>query len=334
MSGWVKWEKDIESDPRFLRMVRALRVTHMRDGSVTDVPNIVTLACGALIRFWSYTDSHIRSDDTLDLGSAEIDDLVGLRGFTESMPADWLRIIDEHSVELPGYQEHNGVEAKKRDLAQKRQERKRTRERVTPPRDMSVTGALPDQTRPDQTKEKTSAAARPVRKASRGTQIETDDWFLNFKLAFPDRSGSQPWKRARNAANARIAEGHTPEEFLAGAKRYAEFVTETKKANTEFVMQAATFLGPDKQFLLPWTVPETPATRAAAQRTEATERALVGFRARAEKIGFRDFIDGEDVLGYGTLVERAENSARDRQHAERTKRAPQPIAKLLGSQPP
>jgi hypothetical protein len=156
MSGWIKWEKDIETDPRFLRMMRSLRVTHERDTSVTHAFPLVTVVVGALIRFWSYADSHIRENDTLDLGAEEIDDLVGVKGFAAAMPEDWLRIINEHTVELPGYQEHNGVEAKKRDLAAKRQERKRARSRnaeVTQERDAGVTGALPDQTRPDQTKE-------------------------------------------------------------------------------------------------------------------------------------------------------------------------------------
>lgn len=151
MAGWVKWEKDIETDPRFVRMVRKLRDTC--HAAALPQAAIVTLASGALLRFWSYADTHIRMDDTLDLGLADIDDLVGVPGFAASLPEDWLRVIDDTTVELPGYQEHNGVEAKKRDLNQKRQERHRSRAhnaRVTQQRDACVNTALPDQTRPDQ----------------------------------------------------------------------------------------------------------------------------------------------------------------------------------------
>jgi hypothetical protein len=52
-----------------------------------------------------------------------------------------------------------------------------------------------------------------------------------------------------------MAEGHTPEEFIAGAKRYADFMAAAGKVGTEYVKQAATFLGPDKPFLLPWEIP-------------------------------------------------------------------------------
>jgi hypothetical protein len=193
MAGWVKWEKDLETDPRFTRAVRKVRellrdasvttVTHERDAGVperdTCVPvtlsdrivPIVTMGC--LLKLWSYADTHIRSDDTLDLGLADIDELVCLPGFAGALPEDWLVEIDDGHVELPGYQAHNGVEAKKRDLNAKRQERKRSRLQrdgsvtpVTQQRDASVMGALPDQTRPDQTKTRPESRARASARAS------------------------------------------------------------------------------------------------------------------------------------------------------------------------
>lgn len=151
MGGWVKWEKDLETDPRFVRLVRKMRDTC--HAGALQASAATSLAMGCLLRLWSYADTHIRTDNTLDLGTADIDDLVGVPGFAVSLPEDWLRLIDDGTVELPQYQEHNGVEAKKKDLAQKRQERKRSRDRhaaVTNERDASVTSALPDQTRPDQ----------------------------------------------------------------------------------------------------------------------------------------------------------------------------------------
>jgi uncharacterized protein YdaU (DUF1376 family) len=100
----------------------------------------------------------------------------------------------------------------------------------------------------------TSASATPTRtKVSRVTVDQ--GWMLHFKLAYPNRAGDQGWRKAERAANARIAEGHTPEEFIAGAKRYASFCQSTEKTGSEFVQQAATFLGPGKPFLLPWHPP-------------------------------------------------------------------------------
>lgn len=150
MSGWIKWEKDLESDPRVLRMARELK------RMCNALPfHPVTLVCGGLLRMWSYADSHIRDDDTLDLGRSELDEIIGIEGFCSLLPADWLVEINENTVELPNFQEHNGVEAKRRALTQKRVKRHRNAS--------SVTEALPDQdqTRLDQDQQTGGADALP-----------------------------------------------------------------------------------------------------------------------------------------------------------------------------
>jgi hypothetical protein len=144
VSGWIKWEKEIEADPRVLRMARDLkRICN------AGAFHPVTLVCGGLVRLWSYADSHAREDDTLDLGAAELDELIGIPGFCSIIPPDWLREIDDHTVELPNFQAHNGTEARKKALTQKRVETHRKRGSVTG----ALTTTLPDQ---DQTKTKTS----------------------------------------------------------------------------------------------------------------------------------------------------------------------------------
>lgn len=105
-----------------------------------------------------------------------------------------------------------------------------------------------------------SASATPTRSksVSRETNAEPE-WWLDFKLAYPNRSGDQGWRKAQRASHARMAEGHVPSEFIDGAKRYAAYCEATQKTGTEFVKQACSFLGPDKPFLLPWTPPLTKA---------------------------------------------------------------------------
>lgn len=92
-------------------------------------------------------------------------------------------------------------------------------------------------------------------------------WFEEFKQVYPKRAGDQQWRKAISAGNARIAEGHQPTEFIGGAARYAVFITATGKGGTEFVQQAARFLGPGKPFLLPWNPPA-----AAETATEEIKR--------------------------------------------------------------
>lgn len=166
MSGWIKWEKSLETDPRVLRMARELQ---MMVGNACAL-HPVTLVCGALIRLWSYADSHIRSDNTIDMSALELDEVIGIKGFCDIMPDDWLREKDARTVELPNFQEHNGVEARKRALTQKRVTQHRNKVKRT-----SVTPALPDQTRPDQDQD-------------HKTNGRTPSSFDQFWLAYPKKN--------------------------------------------------------------------------------------------------------------------------------------------------
>jgi hypothetical protein len=94
-----------------------------------------------------------------------------------------------------------------------------------------------------------------ARKSAPSTPIE----FLDFKIAYPNRAGDQGWRKAQRAANARIEEGHTWIEILEGARRYAAYVRSTGNEGTEYVKQAATFLGPDLFFTQPWPLPKSKA---------------------------------------------------------------------------
>jgi hypothetical protein len=140
------------------------------------------------------------------------------------------------------------------------------RERMQTRRDQTRPGTTDSQTQTQtQTKNQektTTAAARPTR---RQVSRETDpEWLLDFKLAYPERSGSQPWRRAIAAAHARVGEGHSTDDFIAGARRYAAYCEATGKVGSEYVLQAATFLGPDRPFLRPWHPP--PKAENASER--------------------------------------------------------------------
>lgn len=96
----------------------------------------------------------------------------------------------------------------------------------------------------------TTAAVRPT---------DTPE-FDEFKAVYPKRSGSQPWGRALKAIDARRKLGEAWAAILAGAGRYAQFIRATGKEGSEFVMQAATFCGPEKHYLQPWHAPPKPMT--------------------------------------------------------------------------
>ncbi|QSM00577.1 DNA replication protein [Oceanospirillum phage vB_OliS_GJ44] len=69
----------------------------------------------------------------------------------------------------------------------------------------------------------------------------------------PNRAGSNPKRSAFKAYKARLKDNATPEEILAGLLRYKKHLEEQQKLNTPFVMQMATFLGPDEHFREQWT---------------------------------------------------------------------------------
>ena len=76
---------------------------------------------------WIIADSFVDEQDLLAMGPADIDELTGIKGFCDLMPAEWLEVVNENTVKLPGFHAHNGTEAKKKAQGQKRNLRYRTR---------------------------------------------------------------------------------------------------------------------------------------------------------------------------------------------------------------
>lgn len=96
-------------------------------------------------------------------------------------------------------------------------------------------------------------AVKPPRAKKRSPEPDPD-WLADFKREYPERLGGQEWQKAVRAARARIKEGHTPDQFIDGAKRYHAHCKSTDRIGTQYVKQAASFLGPDKHFMQPWPV--------------------------------------------------------------------------------
>lgn len=314
MSGWIKLEKDLREDPRLLRIVDALiqRQSHTVT-SVTQARYIsnaaVTQVLGSLAQLWMYADSHIREGDTLDIGADEVNQLVGVEGFAQLLPTDWLQIIDAHSVKLPGFHAHNGTEAKKKALTQKRVQRHRIREAVTvpdPAKRTSVTAALPDQTKTRLDQDHIKSAIDDV---PRGT---FDGWtFIDQRMRPKYPRGTYRhthWITAARVAERLVTDERVdPDEIVAGAERYLAQTQTLGNEGTQFVVNPERFLS-EKRFTEPFTLP-TPAIavdpkKLAAQVTEARE--WTDLKARGSKCGFRQPADGESMGAYRTLLQRFE----------------------------
>ena len=66
--------------------------------------------------------------------------------------------------------------------------------------------------------------------------------------AYPRRTPDNPKRMAYKAWLARIKEGTAPETLLACTKEYAHTMGSMGKIGTPYIMQAATFLGPNARF--------------------------------------------------------------------------------------
>ena len=98
---------------------------------------------------------------------------------------------------------------------------------------------------------------------SDGTDAKPDG-FEELRKSYPKREGDNRLKDARSAYKARLKEGHTKDEILAGVVRYASWVRSKGKEGTEYVKQLATFLGPGKPFLEKWEIGSAQADRSYA----------------------------------------------------------------------
>jgi uncharacterized protein YdaU (DUF1376 family) len=112
----------------------------------------------------------------------------------------------------------------------------------------SISISNPDQTIPEEPKNRT-AAARPT------VPIEFED----LQSIYPNRAGANPLDRALRACRARLKAGATWGQILDGAVRYQLYCRETHKIGTEFVMQLATFCGAGNHFLNRWDLPASTA---------------------------------------------------------------------------
>lgn len=88
---------------------------------------------------------------------------------------------------------------------------------------------------------------------------DPDEYTQEFEQlwqARPRREGQDNKRKAFKAYRARLREGHTHDEILAGVKAYKRHLEADGKAGTKFVQMTSTFLGPDKHFEDDWSAPK------------------------------------------------------------------------------
>lgn len=113
--------------------------------------------------------------------------------------------------------------------------------------------ANPDQQSPSKAgSEPDSNTDNRVRRTDKPNSYPDEfEWLWKHK---PGRIGANPKKKAYSACKARIKSGSTWREMAEGMKRYTVHCQSEGKLNTQYVMQMATFFGPDEHFKEQWSV--------------------------------------------------------------------------------
>lgn len=141
---------------------------------------------------------------------------------------------------------------------------------------------------PKRKRARTDRAARPLEPEELG----------EFRFSYPPRAGAQPWRRAIASIRTRLHEGDSWPDIIAGAKRYRLFCEATGKLGTEYVMQVATFVGPERHYMQPWTLPTVPAAKETPEQSAL--RRLTERRAAIGLAGFRAPLANETSTAYRT----------------------------------
>ncbi len=270
MSGWIKFEKELPKTVRFLRLLKAYR-NALRGVTERDVTGDASLMLGALLQLWSYADSHIGDDNVLAITLDEINEIVGVQHFAQSLPTDWLKVIDADHVELPDFLEHNGTSARQRKNAAKRQANHRWKKKqLDVTRDVTHSHTRND-ARPDQTRvDKTRPDVREDARATSDDFTEHAEW-ETVKALYPPGASRQDWIGAERAAR-RIAEDGTPWQAIRdGVERYAA----NCKATDMLVMNPVRFFtAADKPWSQAWPIPPPKKSFKQQQQDGVTERFL------------------------------------------------------------
>lgn len=104
------------------------------------------------------------------------------------------------------------------------------------------------------TPEEVSIDTKKVKNDKKVKPTVSSDLFESAWKLYPKREGSNPKNKAAGAWNARVAEGEDEKGMVEGLARYAAFCIAKGSIGTAFVMQAARFFGPGKEYANEWTV--------------------------------------------------------------------------------
>jgi phage replication O-like protein O len=138
---------------------------------------------------------------------------------------------------------------------------------VVPNRDGSV---VPNRDTQKTTFQKTTSKDKHTALGAEKPAPSMPEEFAEFWSIYPKREGSNSKADALKAWNARIRSGIPADELLTGLRRYAAYCKAKGSIGTQFVKQAASFLGTGEHWRDDWSVLQAaaPASRLRAPEPE------------------------------------------------------------------
>jgi hypothetical protein len=132
---WVKLEKSLYLDARIHAIARELKRRAQGPDALPSLVSIdhnafVAMAIGAVGILWITCEQLVDDFDRVPYTPDDIDQFVGIKGFCELLPAEWLVIVDGY-VTLPNFHKHNGTLARKNALNARRMAQARALEKRT-----------------------------------------------------------------------------------------------------------------------------------------------------------------------------------------------------------
>lgn len=286
MSGGTFLERSLLTDIRFTRTLKKLESLLSESRTNSAVPDISRrrgtleiVLLGSLSKLWLYADEHIREDNTLDLTTDEIDELVGIAGFTKILPADWLQVIEPDGVQLPDFIEHSIPQhsatdyervRKRKWRAARKAQRQGSYSRPNVPDSTDCPGHM--QSGPGHPREG-NGKGREGKGQDLGGGVGEDDPVLEKALSgvldaiqrdYPESIHGAHWMPTLKRIRQIIDAGEATADQLHGAVlRFCRQQQALGNLGTQFVMPPQTFFGvrPDdreaRHWTQPWPVPLT-----------------------------------------------------------------------------
>lgn len=157
--AWIKYRTNLPTDPRVVRVAGIVRkpVLHVT---------------GALLAFWAVGDEHTTDGVLHGYTTEAVDELVGIRGFSDALRVvGWIE-TGEGFVSIPDFDRHNGESAKKRAIKARNMQKYRGPNVVLqgPQNDHTSTTKKPQQDHLEKEEEKEKSKDIPPAAAQRAPQ--------------------------------------------------------------------------------------------------------------------------------------------------------------------